>query len=395
MANELPLQTVPAQKLIPGGEALGHMEDGRVVFLRGALPGELVKAEIVEDKRDFARARVTEVLDASALRVEPPCPRRVAGCGGCDWQHLAPENQLDEKTRIVIDALARVAKMPDAEVRPGESVSPFAYRTSLRVVGGQDRRASFRKEGSHQTVSADGCLIAHPGLLGTIESIDIEPDLDVSLRISASTKEMTAHWDIRRGDVSNLPENTGRGKGASITEEVAGFGFRVSSGSFFQSGPEAASLLVKYVKRAAPELEAAKTVVDAYAGVGLFALAATNTESDVIAIEASRWSSADCETNLKDRDASVVRARVEDWEADGPADVVIADPSRKGLQREGAARLAAAKARVIVLVSCDAATMARDTALLTELGYSHAGTEVLDLFPNTHHVECVTRFVKA
>ena len=180
-----------------------------------------------------------------------------------------------------------------------------------------------------------------------------------------------------------------------MSEEVANHRFRVSSGSFFKSGPEAAKLLVEAVTRASDELKTASTVVDAYAGVGLFAVAATPPGSRVLALESSKWSSADCLVNLEQREGSVERIRVEQWVATEAVDVVIADPSRTGLQQRGAAALATAKAPVLVLVSCDPTALARDTALLIELGYTHQRTEVLDLFPNTHHIECVTRFVRS
>jgi 23S rRNA (uracil1939-C5)-methyltransferase len=213
--------------------------------------------------------------------------------------------------------------------------------------------------------------------------------------MSASTGELTVHWDKRKGTVWEIPEGVGVGRKAFLFEEIANHRFRVSSGSFFQSGPEAAQLLLAAVNRAAAELKKAGTVVDAYAGVGLFALAATNPGSRVIAIESSKWSSADCIVNLKDRDAVVERVRVAQWVTRESVDVVVADPSRSGLERGGAAALAATDAPILLLVSCDPTAMARDTVLLAELGYAHEGTEVLDLFPNTHHIECVTRFARS
>jgi len=138
-------------------------------------------------------------------------------------------------------------------------------------------------------------------------------------------------------------------------------------------------------------------VLDAYAGVGLFALAATPSESELIAVENSRASSADCKANLAGRAARVERLEVGRWKprAGERIDVVIADPSRTGLGQPGVGALVAAGAPVLVLVSCDPVALARDAALLARAGYRHDGTDVLDLFPGTHHVEAVTRLVLA
>jgi 23S rRNA (uracil1939-C5)-methyltransferase len=383
------------EKFIPGGEALAHAPDGRVVFIRGAIPGEEVGVEVFQEKRDWSRAAVTDIHVPSPNRVEPPCPQRRLGCGGCDWQHLDPAIQLSAKTEIVRSTLERTARLENPEVREGRSVSPFGYRTSLRVVGDDESRASFRKERSHETVSSQECLVAYEPLRSLLSTIKIDPGLEVSVRMSVATKEMTIHWDTRQGTVLDVPADVGVGREAVLYEGVSGHRLRVSSGSFFQSGPEAAELLLEALADASAELNDASSVVDAYAGVGLFAVAATNPDTRVIAIESSRWSTADCVVNLDDRDASVERVRVEQWVADEPVDVVIADPSRSGLERRGANALATAKAPVLLLVSCDPTALARDTTLLAVLGYRHDGTEVLDLFPNTHHVECVTRFVKS
>ena len=167
-------------------------------------------------------------------------------------------------------------------------------------------------------------------------------------------------------------------------------------GSFFQSGPQAADLLVDAVRRAAPELVGAGLVVDAYAGVGMLAVCATDPLSKVIAIETSRSACADAERNLGHRDARVVRGEVGGWHAEPgtSVDVVLADPARSGLGKPGVAALARLEAPVIVLVSCDAASLGRDVKLLAHAGYVHERSELVDTFPHTTHVEAVTRFVR-
>jgi 23S rRNA (uracil1939-C5)-methyltransferase len=339
---------------------------------------------------------VAEIHEASPDRVEPPCDHRRAGCGGCDWQHLAGPAQLPAKLSIVLDALRRTAKLPDALVRVGGAVPELAYRTTIRVVGDEERRPAFRVEQSHRTVPATGCMVVDPRLRELLDNVAIEPGLEVTLRVSAATSEATARWDRAGGGVDGLPNWVGVGPDAVVHEVVAGHRLQVSAASFFQSGPAAAELLVDAVRRAAPELDGAGCVLDAYAGVGLFAAASAPSATSLIAVETSRAAVRDCIANLAGRDARVDHGEVGAWRpAPGATiDVAIADPARSGLGRPGVAAVTAARPPVLVLVSCDPVAMARDVGLLAREGYRHDGAEVLDLFPHTHHVEVVTRFIR-
>lgn len=394
--DELPSIRVTPERFVAGGEALGHGPDGRIVFVRGGAPGDDVTVQIVERKGEWSRGVVTEVHDASADRVAPPCVRRREGCGGCDWQHLAVPAQLPAKLEIVRDALRRTGKLEDPRLSVGQSVPSDGYRTTIRVVGGADGVAAFRADRSHDTVDASGCLVAHPALQPILEAIRITPELEVSLRVSEATGQITARWDKRRGEVHGLPRSVYSGANAFLVERVAGHDLRVSAASFFQSGPGAAELLVDAVKRAAPELSTATTVLDAYAGVGLFAVTCAPESAKVITVETSRAATEDCRANLHGRSARVEKSEVSLWRpGDGlTIDVAIADPARSGLGRPGTAAMVAAAPEVLALVSCDPVALARDADLLSKHGYRHDGTEVLDLFPHTHHVECVTRFVR-
>jgi 23S rRNA (uracil1939-C5)-methyltransferase len=387
---------VRPERFVAGGEALAHDAEGRVVFVRGGVPGDDVTVTLVDDKGDWARGVVTDIHERGADRVEPPCLRRRDGCGGCDWQHLAVPAQLPSKLEILRDAMRRTAKLPEAALAMGAAVPATGYRTTVRVVGADDGRAAYRQDRSNDTVPASGCLVAHPRLLPVIDAIRLTPDLEVSLRVSAASGEMTARWDRRRGDVIGLPDTVAFGPSAMLHEEVAGHRFRVSAASFFQSGPAAAELLVDAVRRAAPELDGAATVLDAYAGVGLFAVAATATPTHVITVETSKSAVADCRANLSDRSARVERSEAGSWRAerDLRIDVAIADPARSGLGRPGVASMVATEVPVLVLVSCDPVALARDAGLLIRHGYRHERSEVLDLFPHTHHVEAITRFVR-
>ena len=386
--------TLRTERFVAGGDALAKADDGRVVFVRGALPGELVSVEVTAEKRDWSRGDVVDVVEPSFDRVIPPCPYRIAGCGGCDWQHVAVSAQMTAKAALLADAMRRTGGLNEAVIITGESAPPTAYRTSVRVVGSSSGRAAFRRERSNEPIVVDVCMVAHPALFDVLRDVTIDRDVELTLRVSEATGQMTAIWDRRTGDVAGLPGSVQTGSNAVLYEDVAGHRFRVSAGSFFQSGPAAAGLLVDAVRRAAPEIDMADHVVDAYAGVGLFGLAAVSASSRTTSLETSRSAVQDAAVNLAGRAATVVRGEVGAWRAEGePVDVVIADPARSGLGKPGSAALAAAGAPVLVLVSCDPVSLARDTALLRGHGYRHVQTEVLDLFPMTHHVEAVTRFV--
>jgi 23S rRNA (uracil1939-C5)-methyltransferase len=395
MPADEPLLLRP-ERFVAGGEALAHDAEGRIVFVRGGVPGDAVEAETVEDKGDWSRAVVTRVVRPGPDRVEPPCPSRRAGCGGCDWQHLALRAQLTAKVEIVRDAMRRTARLPDAEIRVGAAVPADGYRTTVRVVGDDHGRAAYRHERSHDTAPASGCLVAHPNLLPVIDALELTPGLEVTLRTSVATGQVTARWDASKGTVGGLAGAVAVGADAVLHEVVAGHRFRVSAGSFFQSGPVAAALLVDTVRRSAPELDHAGRVVDLYAGVGLFAVAAAPHATHVVTVETSRAAVADCRANLDGRAARVELGQAGQWRPDRgmDVDVVIADPARSGLGKPGVGAIVGTGAPVAVLVSCDPVAMARDAGLLARYGYRHDGTDVLDLFPHTHHVECVTRFVR-
>jgi 23S rRNA (uracil1939-C5)-methyltransferase len=391
-----PVQLRP-DRFAAGGEAIARDDGGRVVFVRGAIPGETVVADVTDEKRDWARAHVVDVLDPSPERVVPPCASRLAGCGGCGWMHLDHAAQHRAKVTIAEDALRRIGHLTDAKVELGPSVAAHGYRTTIRVAGDAEGRAGFRAERSHDVVAAPACLVAHPPLRRVVAGLHVDPGVEATLRTSVATGQLGARWDRAKGAVRGLPVDALRGGTSLLYEDVAGRRLRVSLGSFFQSGPEAAALLVGAVGRAAPELGEARMVVDAYAGVGMLGACVTRSDARVVAIETSRTAVADASENLADRPGEVVRAEVGAWQApgDGEVDVVIADPSRTGLGAPGATALSRVGAPVLVLVSCDPASLGRDARLLTRSGYRHERSEVIDTFPETVHVEVVSRFTRA
>lgn len=385
-------ETVRVEKLVAGGDALAHLADGRVVFVEGALPGETAVVDIRTSKRDFVRGVALSISEPSSLRVEAPCPRLVAGCGGCGWQHALPAAQLQWKTDIVAESLRRIAKLPDPDVRVGPAVEPWNYRTTMRLAVADDATVGLRAAASHRVVAIDGCLVAHPALVAIIPGLRVRGADEITLRVSVATGEVTAFADTAGAQVMGLPESVQVGVQAAIHEVVAGVRLRVSAASFFQSGPQAAELLVAYVREASGDLLVeGGTFLDAYGGVGLFsATLAVPARMGATVVELSESACRDAAINVG-TGAQIVCSRMESWTSQ-PVRLIVADPARSGLAREGVAVLAATGAERIVLVSCDAASLARDSRLLATAGYRHGGSTVLDLFPQTPHVEVVTRF---
>ena len=375
--------------VVAGGDAIARETTGRVVFVRGGLPGEQVRAKIVEQKKDFARAEVVEVVTASPHRTSLPCAHARAGCGGCGWMHSSVEGQREMKQQIVLDALRRTGGVAEPVVGMGPTLPSEGFRTSLRMVVTGDRLA-FRKARSHDTVVIDDCMVAHP-LLQEIVSEGRFPKADeVSLRVGVASGERTVLVDPRPIFRDGfLPPGVASGPKAMVHEEVGGRTFQITSTSFFQTRTDGASALVDAVSEAAGSL-AGKSFIDAYGGVGLFA-SALGADASVISVEESPSSSLDARANLADRDATLVCSSIERWQP-LPADVVIADPSRRGLGAAAVDVLSRCNAERLVLVSCDPVSMARDTKLLAVRGYALATATMIDLFPHTPHVEVVARF---
>ena len=390
-----------------GGDGVGREESGRVVFVSGALPGELVATRVVDERRDHARAVAVDVIEAAPGRVAPPCPFVAAGCGGCGWQHVEPATQRSLRVDMVADALRRLGGVAEPVVLSGPAPSTTGYRTTLRGVADDDGRFALRRHHSHELVAVPGCLVAPPLLVEVLAEGRFPPGAEVTVRAGARTGERLVVVDEpadaadaaaeARGEIA-VPEGvrvvTGAelaaGKRAWIHEEVAGVRLRVSARSFFQAGPEAAEALVAAVGVATGPVVAGTRLADLYGGVGLFATT-VGRAAHVVLVEASASSAADARVNLQGLDGRAVRSDVAAWRP-RRMDVVIADPPRAGLGRAGARAVAAARAGRVVLVSCDAGALGRDARLLRGAGYDLVSSTVVDVFPHTPHVEVVSRF---
>jgi len=416
-----------------GGAALGRHE-GRVIFVPYALPGETVRVEIADDRRGYAFARLVEVIEPSPGRVVPPCPYfGPLGCGGCQWQHADYAAQLRFKAEIVADQLTRIGSIAGPPVRPTlPDSSGWAYRNhaqfhpapgaGLGFQGasvGRPRGRGLRAEDEEQESGAEGqavvavdeCLILHPllsDLYATLD-LDLEDLVRLSLRAGAATGERmlifemaddmppSLEIDVPVSCVLLLSDGTHANLIGHnhITEVVAGHVYRISAPSFFQVNTPQAAQLVRLVLEYL-DLQGDETILDAYAGVGLFTVPLAGRAGLVVSVELAPAAVTDLLENTADVDnVEVIEGPVAAVlpDLDVPLDAAVVDPPRAGVDRFALDALIARHPAHLVYVSCDPATLARDTGRLTAAGYRLAEVQPVDMFPQTYHIESVALFV--
>ncbi|GAA0831744.1 class I SAM-dependent RNA methyltransferase [Streptosporangium amethystogenes subsp. fukuiense] len=391
--------------------------DGRVVFVRHALPGERVMAEITEETSRFLRADAVEILESSADRVSPPCPFAGPGrCGGCDWQHASLDAQRRLKADVVAEQLKRLGGIDwkgVVEEVPG-APDGLGWRTRVQFAVDREGGLGLRRHRSHDIEPVDACLIAHP----EVENVGAEV---MNWRNASSVEVIASSTGDQAVVVAPRPRRTvavpdldtsvavfvDEGKGRSrvvhgrnhLVERVGERDFQVTGSGFWQVHPGAAATLLDAVlKFAAPR--PGEWALDLYCGVGLFAAGlaeAVGPEGAVFGVESESVAVRDAERNLRDLpQARFARGRVEnalDRFGIERADLVVVDPPRAGLGRDVVDRVTTLEATRIVYVSCDPATLARDLAWFAESGYRLADLRAFDAFPMTHHVECVALLV--
>ena len=368
------------------GEAMAEF-DGQNVFVAGGIPGERVVVEVVKVHRKYVSAKVVQVLEASPDRVEPPCPY-YGDCSGCQWQHLSYDAQLRIKREKVSDALQRVGDLIDpnvSEVNP--SPDQYGYRNHARFTINREGSLGFVNRETRQFVRIEKCLLMHQGVNTLLE--DLQDNCGETTQLSIRAGKYSGDYLIQPYLVHpNISVMTGQKK---YVELVDGHEFLVSSPSFFQVNVDQAAAAA-HVVRDRLQLTTEDVLLDAYTGVGTFAILLAPSVKKVIAVEESSAAVADARQNAGDlENLEFILGRSEDVLRDLPVtpDVVVLDPPRSGCQPQALASLIEMAPSRVAYISCDAETLGRDLKILCQGGYKLDEVVPLDMFPQTHHVECV------
>jgi 23S rRNA (uracil1939-C5)-methyltransferase len=445
------------EKLIYGGDGLARLpadlqtnevpSRGKAVFIPFVLAGEKIEASLTEQKPGFARAGAETVIDPSPHRIEPGCPY-YARCGGCHYQHASYEHQLEIKKEIMRETLRRTAKLElpfDIQVHPSP---PWNYRnrSRLQVQFTPKFSAGYFRLGSHELLDVEECPISSPlinrgiaalwqsGRAGNVPQGIREVEFFANAEDTQLLLEIRCAGAARRATVrlwaeefrAALPEIGGivafrepnpgdRKAGAqeilvvvgapSLTYRTERAAYRVSAGSFFQTNRYLTDELVKVVTAG----QSGQFALDLYAGAGLFSTALACDFHHIVSVESSQTSSADLSYNLP-TNGKAVQATAEEYLGRGnnsvrarkdgvppganKPDLVVVDPPRTGLGERVARVLGDMGAPRIIYVSCDPATLARDLVILLAAGYRTEQMHLVDLFPQTFHLETVVHMVR-
>lgn len=397
MANHPAKFEVAVEKLVYGGEGLSRI-DGRVVLTPFVLPQERALVETEREKPGLLRTRLVEILSASPRRVIAPCPY-FARCGGCDYQHASYELQLSIKRSILEEELRRLGKMePPAEIAT-VAAEPWHYRNraQFHLSGGE---IGYLEEGSRRLCPVDRCPISSPRInqiLATLREMMREPRWPQFIRsLEVFTNENEVQLNVletgrplaRRFFEWCAERIPGLVSGALDYPAQGGL-YRVSARSFFQVNRHLIDALVDTALEGAE----GETALDLYAGVGLFSIPLARRFRRVAAVESGGGAIRDLRFNAERAgvDLAAMQGNVEEvlQSMDRPPDFLLADPPRAGLGRRVVGRLASWKPPRVIIVACDPATLARDLAGLVAAGYRIERMSLVDLFPQTFHLETV------
>lgn len=425
------------EKLVYGGDGLARLpadERGRrkTVFVPFVLESEEVDAALVQQKSEFARARVRRVLTPSPARVEPRCPY-FSRCGGCHYQHASYEHQLQIKAAILKETLGRIAKLQLATELQVHPSPPWNYRNRTRLrVHGAPFALGYYRFGSHSLLPVEECPISSPLInraitalwqlgragkipqaLGEIEFFANAEDTQLLLQLyladglaPAALQEFYAALSHALAETAGLScfrtepaANAARTESlpqlshgaGELTYHTADRDYRVSAGAFFQVNRHLLDELIKLVT----DDRDGRTALDLYAGVGLFAVPLARTFERVVAVESSQISHSDLQYNSSEN-VKAVHATTEQYlqRSINTPDLVVVDPPRGGLGEAVAQALGRLQAPRLTYVSCDPATLARDLRVLSAAGYAIEQAHLVDLFPQTFHLESVLHLVK-
>ena len=407
-----------------GGDAMGRLEDGRAVFVPFGLPGERVRVRLTEEKRNFARGQLLEILEASPQRIQPRCIH-FGVCGGCHYQNLSYEDQLKVKTEILRDQLTRIGKIENPPVQGMvASPGPWNYRNHVQFHLTEEGKlgyvSQFAGEKGIGVMAIRECHLPEGSINALWPQLEFEPETEierVSLRsgvdedlmlVLESESPAPPELEIEAGiSITHIfEENTVVIAGNDhVTIRVLDRDFRVSAASFFQVNTSMAAKMVEHLLTHLP-VSSHTTLLDIYCGAGLFSAFFAPKCERVIGIESSPSACEDFAFNLDEFEnvelyeglaeeilPSLV-GRIAPPPFGGVANppYVIVDPPRAGLEKRVVDELIKLSPSVIAYVSCDPSTLARDAARLVNGGYSLKQVTPFDLFPQTFHIESISFF---
>jgi len=441
MKPSIPLHV---EKPVYGGDCLARLSDevpgaagrvGKAIFVPLTLPGETITARITEDKRSFAKAELDEVLTRLANRVSPACPH-FGVCGGCHYQHAAYSSQLTMKQEILRETLTRAGVTVPREMAV-LAAEPWAYRNRIRLAVAPDGKVGYRGRRSHEVVSISECPIAAPILFQTAECVGIflrenlpaaslaasitefelfinhdQSQLLLTLFCETAPPGEPAEWlptlraalrlqatgiRIQLADGSVQPQILAAEGLPSLSYAAAGFAYQVDHGAFFQIN----RLLMDDFVALITAGHSGKIAWDLYSGVGLFARRLASHFAEVLAVESAPASFPALQRNLMHTAGRAINSTTLDFlrhnreQRQPRPDFIVLDPPRGGLGAEVTTLLNAIHAPEMVYVSCDPATLARDLRALTLERYQIESLTLVDMFPQTFHIETVVRLRRA
>ena len=381
--------TVTIEKVAHGGHFIARHE-GQVIFVRHAIPGEVVEAEITSTGASFVRADAVEIVSASPDRISSPCQySHPGGCGGCDFQHISIERQRVLKADVIREQFSRLAKM-EIEIEVEKIGEPLHWRTRLGSATDASGNLGFYASRTHSVVPVSDCLIASEAMnFSELAERTWPANSRVEISVSSEGMRTVAIADAARGSKPRLTQ----GQLLSF-EDDSGHRLQVSHSSFWQSHESAPEALIRAIT---PHVRQGDRVLDLYGGVGLFTAALIDIVGEkgtIDIIESSSSATADARKNF----ATMPNVRIHTGEVVhllpriSKSDVIVLDPPREGAGKKVVSQMTSLAPRTIVYVACDPAALARDVSYFAQEGYALTGLRAFDLFPMTHHVECVATF---
>lgn len=374
------------ERIVPGGAGLAHA-DGRTIFVGLAAPGDRLRVRLNQTRGSVAFASITEVIEPSPRRIEPPCPY-FGRCGGCDFQQLSYEAQLEAKVSIIRDCLRRIARLTPPEEIPIKA-SPRAWHYRSRAqwqFDPQQRRLGYFERASHRVCDVAECPVIVPELQASLSR----------LREWAQEGALPAASEFQAvaGDEgAAISPSVGPAFMREVSRSVGERRYRFNAEGFFQINHE---LLPSLIEAAVGPMQGERAI-DLYCGVGLFTLPLAGRFAHVFGVEANDAAIGYARSNLQDAglaNATLTCAKVSDWLRDEqaqlkPVDFLLLDPPRAGAEEGATDGILALRPARISYVSCDPATLARDLKHLIGGGYCLDSVSAFDMFPQTHHVETV------